>query len=134
MSIKYLLDTNVCIYIISRKPEYVFEKFEQYMPGEIAVSAVTACELAFGVEKSGSQRNRDALDKFLAHLDILPLDGAVIRHYARIRQQLQSRGEPIGSLDFLIAAHALSLRIPLVTNNLKEFERVDGLRLENWVE
>ncbi|ATD64922.1 type II toxin-antitoxin system VapC family toxin [Neisseria weixii] len=133
MSYKYLLDTNICIYIINQKPKYVFEKFEQYTPGEIAISSITACELAFGVEKSNSSKNKDALMKFLTPLDILPFDDSVIWHYARVRQHLQSKGMPIGSLDLLIAAHALSLGIPLVSNNTKEFERVDGLYLENWI-
>lgn len=134
MNIKYLLDTNICIYIINRKPKHVFEKFSQYRLGEIAVSSITACELAFGVEKSGSAKNRAALEKFLAPLDIVAFDDSVIWNYAHIRHQLQSKGTPIGSMDFLIAAHALSLGVPLISNNTKEFERVDGLYLENWVE
>ena len=134
MRIKYLLDTNICIYIINQKPKYVFEKFEEYNPGEIAVSSITACELAFGVEKSGSLKNRAALEKFLVPLDVLPFDESAIWHYARIRQHLQSKGTPIGSLDLLIAAHALSLNVPLVSNNTNQFERVEGLYLENWIQ
>lgn len=134
MSVQFMLDTNICIYIINQKPQYVFEKFEQYEIGEIAISSITASELAFGVEKSGSAKNKAALMKFLAPLEILPFDEHAIWHYATARHHLQSRGTPIGALDLLIASHALSLDLTFVTNNTKEFERVDGLRLANWVE
>lgn len=133
MTIRFMLDTNICIYIINQKPQYVFEKFEQYQIGEIAISSITASELAFGVEKSGSQRNKHSLLKFLAPLEILPFDEHAIWYYAQARHALQSRGTPIGALDLLIASHALSLGVTLVTNNTKEFERVDGLLLDNWI-
>ncbi|MFW2175593.1 type II toxin-antitoxin system VapC family toxin [Acinetobacter guillouiae] len=129
----YLLDTNICIYIINNKPVHVFEKFKQYQLGQLSISSISASELAFGVEKSGSLRNKNALDKFLAPLDVLSYDENAIWHYAKLRQSLQSKGQMIGSLDMLIAAHALALDTVLVTNNMKEFERIDGLRLENWV-
>jgi tRNA(fMet)-specific endonuclease VapC len=129
----YLLDTNICIYVINHKPVQVFEKFRQFKLGDLAISSITASELAFGVEKSGSERNKQALNKFLMPLDVLPYDEDAIWHYARLRQQLQSTGKPIGSLDMLIAAHALALDVTLVTNNTKEFERIEGLKLENWV-
>ena len=129
----YLLDTNICIYIINNKPPHVFEKFKQYQLGQLSISSISASELAFGVEKSGSLRNKNALDKFLAPLDVLSYDENAIWHYAKLRQSLQSKGQMIGSLDMLIAAHALALDTVLVTNNMKEFERIDGLRLENWV-
>lgn len=130
---KYLLDTNICIYVINHKPLHVFERFKQYQLGDLAISSITASELAFGVEKSGSERNKNALNKFLSPLDVLPYNEKAIWHYAQLRQQLQSTGQPIGSLDMLIAAHALALDTILVTNNLKEFERIDGLKLENWI-
>lgn len=130
---KYLLDTNICIYVINHRPAQVFERFKRYQLGELAISSITASELAFGVEKSGSERNKQALHKFLAPLDICPYDERAIWHYATLRHALQASGRLIGSLDMLIAAHALALDAVLVTNNLKEFERVDGLRLENWV-
>lgn len=129
----YLLDTNICIYVINNKPIQVFEKFKQFQLGQLAVSSITASELTFGVEKSGSEKNKQALNKFLMPLDIMPYDEQAIWHYARLRQNLQSRGQTIGSLDMLIAAHALALDVTLVTNNIKEFERVEGLRLENWI-
>lgn len=129
----YLLDTNTCIYVINHRPVQVFERFKQYCLGELAISSITASELAFGVEKSGSERNKQALNKFLVPLEICPYDERAIWHYARLRNSLQACGKTIGSLDMLIAAHALALNAVLVTNNLKEFERVEGLRLENWV-
>lgn len=129
----YLLDTNICIYIINNKPPHVFEKFKEFQLGQLGISSITASELAFGVEKSGSERNKQALNKFLAPLEILPYDEQAIWHYAQLRHQLQSKGKVIGSLDMLIAAHALALKTILVTNNVKEFKRVKGLIVENWV-
>lgn len=129
----YLLDTNICIYLINHKPQQVFERFRQYQLGQLAVSSITASELAFGVEKSGSERNKQALKKFLSPLEILPYDEQAIWHYAQLRHDLQSKGQTIGSLDMLIAAHALALDVVLVTNNTKEFERIERLKLENWV-
>ena len=129
----YLLDTNICIYVINHKPQQVFERFRQYQLGELAVSSITASELAFGVEKSGSERNKQALKKFLSPLEILPYDEQAIWHYAQLHHDLQSKGQTVGSLDMLIAAHALALDVVLVTNNTKEFERIEKLKLENWV-
>lgn len=129
----YLLDTNICIYIINNKPPHVFERFKEFQLGQLGISSITASELAFGVEKSGSERNKQALNKFLAPLEILPYDEQAIWHYAQLRHQLQSKGKVIGSLDMLIAAHALALNAILVTNNVKEFKRVKGLIVENWV-
>lgn len=131
---RYLLDTNTCIYIVNRKPAQVFEHFAGMHSGEIAISSITGAELVFGVAKSGSKRNRDALDKFLAPLEIVPFDEAAMRCYGDLRCQLERRGQPIGAMDLLIAAHALALGVILVTNNLREFQRVPGLNLENWVE
>ena len=129
----YLLDTNICIYVINHKPQQVFERFRQYQLGELAVSSITASELAFGVEKSGSERNKQALKKFLSPLEILAYDEQAVWHYAQLRHDLQSKGQTIGSLDMLIAAHALALDVVLVTNNTKEFECIERLKLENWV-
>ena len=129
----YLLDTNTCIYIINRRPPGVFERFRQHPAGTIAVSSITAAELHFGVTKSGSARNQAALDKFLLPLAMMPFDAAAASRYGLVRSDLERRGLPIGSLDTLIAAHALSLGAVLVTNNLREFERVEGLALDNWL-
>ena len=127
-----LLDTNICIYIINAKPADVLERFRQYRMGEVGLCSVVAAELAFGVAKSGSLRNRQALEMFLAPLTILPFDQQASWVYGDLRADLQKRGTPIGSLDTLIAAHAHSQQATLVTNNTREFAMVPGLRLENW--
>lgn len=132
-ALRFLLDTNICIYIINRRPEAVFEHFAGLQAGTVGISSITGGELHYGVSKSGSARNRRALEKFLAPLDVLPFDDAAMREYGRVRTHLEKKGTPIGSLDMLIAAHALALDVVLVTNNLREFKRVPGLRLENWV-
>ena len=128
-----LLDTNICIYIINAKPAAVLRRFQQYRMGEIGLCSVVAAELAFGVAKSGSARNRQALEMFLAPLAILPFDDPAFWAYGDLRAELERRGSPIGSLDTMIAAHALSQKAPLVTNNTREFSMVPELRLENWV-
>jgi tRNA(fMet)-specific endonuclease VapC len=130
---KYLLDTNICIYIINRRPIQVMARFRQERIGDIGVSSLTAAELAYGVEKSASTRNRQTLEKFLAPLEIVAFDNQAFWQYGRLRADLEKRGQPIGSMDMLIAAHALALNAVLVTNNTREFERVGGLHLENWV-
>jgi tRNA(fMet)-specific endonuclease VapC len=127
-----MLDTNICIYVINSRPASVLARFKQVQLGDIAISSVTAAELAFGVAKSGSARNRQALEMFLATLEILPFDESAIWHYGDLRADLERRGQPIGSLDTMIAAHALSTHTILVTNDTREFERVPNLRLENW--
>lgn len=130
---KLLLDTNICIYIINRKPPPVLERFRKYHAGDIGISAITAAELAFGVAKSGSARNREALEKFLAPIEIMPFDEDAFWRYGEVRATLEKSGTPIGSLDTLIAAHALSLGVTLVTHNIAEFARVKDLRCETWV-
>ncbi len=128
-----LLDTNICIYIINKKPPTVIDRFKKYSTGEIGISSVVAAELAFGVEKTGSERNKSALQLFLAPLLILPFDESCIWAYAALRAKLEKLGQPIGSLDTMIASHAIAMNLPLVTNNQKEFSRVKGLKLLNWV-
>lgn len=128
-----LLDTNICIYIINAKPPAVLARFQKYWLGDIGLSSVVAAELAFGVAKSGSTRNRLALEMFLAPLTIVPFDAAAVWAYGDLRADLERRGTPIGSLDTLIAAHAISLQALLVTNNTREFAKVPGLQLDNWV-
>ena len=128
----YMLDTNICIYVINSRPAIVLERFRLERLGDIVISSVTAAELAFGVAKSGSVRNRKALEMFLSTLEILPFDESAIWHYGDLRTDLERRGQPIGTLDTMIAAHALTTNTILVTNNTREFERVPGLRLENW--
>jgi len=127
-----MLDTNICIYVINSRPAIVLERFRLERLGDIVISSVTAAELAFGVVKSGSVRNRQALEMFLSTLEILPFDESAIWHYADIRADLERRGQPIGTLDTMIAAHALTTNTILVTNNTREFERIPRLRVENW--
>ena len=129
---RYMLDTNICIHVINARPPLVLERFRREQLGSICVSSVTAAELAFGVAKSGSLRNREALEMFLAPLEVLPFDNAVMWHYADLRAELERRGEPIGTLDTMIAAHAMAYNTTLVSNNTREFSRVAGLSLENW--
>jgi tRNA(fMet)-specific endonuclease VapC len=128
-----LLDTNICIYIINAKPAAVLERFKHYRLGEIGLCSVVAAELAFGVAKSGSARNRQALEMFLAPLTILPFDERASWAYGDLRAELERRGTPIGSLDTMIAAHALSLQAKLITNNIREFAQVPGLQVDNWL-
>ena len=128
----YLLDTNICIYIINAKPPKVLDRFREENLGVIALSSVSAAELAYGVIKSGSERNQRALEMFLSPLEILPFEEKAIWEYGRVRSGLEKLGQPIGALDTMIAAHALSIDAILVTNNTREFSRVHGLRLENW--
>jgi tRNA(fMet)-specific endonuclease VapC len=128
-----LLDTNICIYIINAKPAAVLKRFQQYRLGEIGLCSVVAAELAFGVAKSGSARNRQALEMFLAPLTILPFDDPAFWVYGDLRADLERRGTPIGSLDTMIAAHALSQQATLITNNTREFAQVPGLHVDNWV-
>jgi tRNA(fMet)-specific endonuclease VapC len=129
-----LLDTNTCIYIINNRPPEVLEYFRSYKAGEVGISSIAASELAYGVAKSGSMKNRKALGMFLAPLQILPFDGECLWFYAEIRASLEKNGLSIGPMDTLIAAQALSIDGTLVTNNLKEFSRVPKLKLENWLE
>lgn len=132
---RFLLDTNICIYCIKRKPRAVLDRFRAQPAAAIGVSAVTVAELEFGVSKSADPaRNRAALIAFLAPLEIAAFDDRAAEEYGRIRAHLQARGTPIGPLDTLIAAHALGLGATLVTNNEREFRRVPGLNVENWVD
>lgn len=128
-----LLDTNICVYIINAKPPAVLARFQQYRLGDIGVCSVVAAELAFGVAKGGSARNRQALEMFLAPLTILPFDTPAVWAYGDLRADLERRGTPIGSLDTMIAAHALSQQALLITNNMREFAKVAGLQLDNWI-
>ena len=129
-----LLDTNTCIYIINNRPPNVLEKFRKYKAGEVGISSIAASELAYGVAKSGSIKNRKALDMFLAPMQILPFDSQCLWFYADLRASLEKQGLSIGPMDSLIAAHALSIDGTLVTHNIKEFMRVPKLTLDNWFE
>ena len=131
---KYLLDTNICIYIINEKPEKVLRKFERYPVHEFGISSITHAELQYGVEKSrNKEANQNALDEFLLPLTILPFHGKnMVVYYGEIRAFLESKGKTIGPLDTLIAAHALSLELTVISSNIKEFSRIPNLKCENW--
>jgi tRNA(fMet)-specific endonuclease VapC len=129
-----LLDTNTCIYIINNRPPNVLERFRKYKAGEVGISSIAASELAYGVAKSGSAKNRKALEMFLAPMQILPFDSQCLWFYADLRASLEKKGLSIGPMDTLIAAQALSIDGTLVTNNIKEFMRVPKLKLDNWFE
>ena len=130
----FLLDTNICIYLTKRRPAEVLRKFEEYAVGDIGVSSVTVAELYFDVQKSQHPaQNEQALEQFLLPLAAAAFDLKAAATYGRIRATLEKQGTPIGPLDTLVAAHALSLDLTLVTNNVREFGRVPGLSIENWV-
>jgi tRNA(fMet)-specific endonuclease VapC len=130
---KYMLDTNMCIYIIKKHPDNVFKRFKTFDVGDICISSITFAELMYGVHKSHhQQKNKIALELFSAPLEIVPFDGDTADHYGGTRTYLEKNGTPIGSLDMMIAAHALSLNLILVTNNTKKFSRVPHLKIEDW--
>jgi tRNA(fMet)-specific endonuclease VapC len=129
-----MLDTNICIYIIKQKPQAVLERFSSFPMGAVGISVITLAELEYGVSKSKQPvRNSEALEEFISPLEIAVFDRPATIAYGNVRALLEKRGHPIGSMDLLIAAHALSLGVPLATNNVREFKRVPNLRVENWV-
>lgn len=130
-----MLDTNICIYVIKHKPEKVFQKLQEVDPSDVCISSVTYAELVHGVEKSAAvDKNRVALSILLANIEILDFDVNAAEGYGKIRADLEKNGTPIGPLDMMIAGHARSLDYTVVTNNVKEFKRVSGLKIENWAE
>ena len=130
----YMLDTNICIYIIKKRPANLLEKFNTIPPNTLCISMITYAELQYGVERSSSKKmNQRILADFVSYLDVQPWDVAAARQYGKIRVSLEKRGKPIGNMDLLIAAHALSQQCILVSNNLREFSRIRGLQCENWV-
>jgi tRNA(fMet)-specific endonuclease VapC len=131
---KFMLDTNICIYLIKKQPQTVIERFTSHPVGDLGISAITLAELEYGVfRSSNATRNREALEQFITPLEVAAFGQSATLTYGRIRALLEKRGRPIGSMDMLIAAHALSLEVKLVTNNIREFKRIPGLRVENWV-
>lgn len=132
---RYMLDTNICIYAIKHKPERVLLRLQEHDPSEICISSVTYAELVHGVEKSQAiERNRVSLTLLLANIEIMNFDSLAAESYGKIRADLERAGKPIGPLDMMIAGHAKALGYVVVTNNTKEFGRVEGLKLENWAE
>lgn len=131
---RVLLDTNICIYMIKNRPPEVRKHFEQFVPGDIAISSITVAELQYRVEKSiAREKNTLALEAFLLPLEIAPFDAESALVYGKIRAELERQGKSVGSMDMLIAAQAMAKDYTLITHNLKEFERIPGLRCETWV-
>jgi tRNA(fMet)-specific endonuclease VapC len=131
---KLMLDTNICIYIIKQQPAAVLKRFLEYQIGDIGISSITLSELRYGVAKSTHQeKNSKALDEFITPLEVVSFDEEAAHAYGEIRATLEKTGTPIGSMDMLIAAHAVSSGIPLVTNNAREFARIPALNIINWL-
>jgi len=131
--LKYMLDTNMVIYTIKNRPDQVRETFKQHQD-QMCISAVTWGELIYGAEKSSHpERNLADIEQMAARLEIAPFETLAAAHFGQLRAELYRIGKPIGPYDMMIAGHARSMGFILVTNNLKEFERVPGLRVENWV-
>ena len=131
---RYLIDTNICIYVIQHHPPQVIDRLKSCGIGDVAVSSITIAELEYGAAKSSRpDQNREALVAFASPLEILPFDDQAALHYGDIRVCLERSGQSIGAMDMLIAAHARSIPLTLVTNNAREFARVPHLLVENWV-
>ncbi|HYF64376.1 MAG TPA: type II toxin-antitoxin system VapC family toxin [Herpetosiphonaceae bacterium] len=131
----YLLDTNICIYLIKQKPPHILAKFNRHTLDDLGISAISVAELQYGVQKSRfPAQNQAALEQFLLPLNIVDFDYAAAIAYGRIRAHLEGHGTPIGAMDMLIAAQALSANLTIITNNTREFNRIPSLRMLNWLE
>ena len=131
---KLMLDTNICIYIIKQQPVAVLKRFLEYQIGDIGISSITLSELRYGVARTSHQeKNTKALDEFITPLEVVSFDEEAAHIYGEIRAGLEKAGTPIGAMDMLIAAHAVSLGIPLVTNNTREFVRIPTLNIIDWI-
>ncbi len=130
----FMLDTNICIYIIKKRPESILKKFKKYRNQNVYISVITLAELQYGVERSSSKKfNQKIINDFISHLFVVPWDKESAVQYGKLRNTLNEKGTPVGNMDLMIASHALSLDFNLVTNNVKEFKRVPNLKYENWV-
>ncbi len=130
---KYMLDTNICIYLIKQKPPKVLKHFKSHSIGDIGISSITLAELRYGVAKSQHvEKNRQALDEFVLPLEIEDFNEKAADEYGAVRTDLEKAGKPIGSMDMLIGAHAFALGATLVTNNTKEFKQIKNLKLADW--
>lgn len=131
---RYMLDTNICIYAINERPPQVLQALREHYAEGLGVSSITASELFYGVARTGSARNAEALRRFLAGLEVADFEAPAAEVAGQVRSWLARQGTPIGPYDSLIAAHAQALDAILVTNNTREFERVPGLKLANWAD
>jgi tRNA(fMet)-specific endonuclease VapC len=130
---KYMLDTNICIYLIKKQPPKVLKRFKSHTVGDIGISSVTLAELRYGVSKSQYiEKNQQALDEFILPLEIADFDEKTAQEYGTIRAELERAGKPVGSMDMLIGVHAYALGATLVTNNTKEFKQIKNLKIVDW--
>lgn len=131
--LRYMLDTNICIYVIKNRPEGLRERFNR-LADQLCISAVTLAEIIYGAEKSARQiENIKVVEQFAARLDVLPFGERAATHYGQIRADLERAGHPIGLHDMMIGSHARSEGLTLVSNNVREFQHIEGLRIDNWV-
>ncbi len=131
---KYMLDTNICIGLIRQKPQKIIQRLTRCEPGEVGVSSLTIAELAHGANKSNQvEQNLSALEQFLLPIEVADFDQQASAAYGVVRAYLEREGKIIGSMDMLIGAHALSLGVILVTNNVDEFQRIPKLKVEDWM-
>lgn len=131
---RYLIDTNICIYILNKRPAKILTRFKKISLGDIGISSISLAELQYGVSKSSfRESNQQRLNEFLVPFEILSFEKQATKYYGDIRTTLEKKGQLIGPLDMLIAAHALSESLILITNNSKEFNRISNLKVENWV-
>ena len=131
--IKYMLDTDICSYIMREKPLEVLRHFDALKMEQFGISIITYAEFMYGIENSlNPKKHRFTVEKFILHVDILPWDQSAAKHYGQIRAELQKNGNSIGAMDMMIAGHARSIKRTLVTNNEKHFSRVSNLKIENW--
>lgn len=134
MAVKYLLDTDICIYLIKNKPKHLIERFLSKRPGDIGISTISLAELRLGVSKSQfPEKNHLALENMLRPIEILPFDEGAAMTYGEIRKMRENAGTTLGAMDYLIAAQALAIGAILVTNNEREFKRIKKLKIENWL-
>ncbi len=130
----FMLDTNICSYILKNRPTYVLEKFESLLPEDLCISIITYAELYYGIEKSQSKKiNEQVIDTFISLVTVFPWEQSAAKFYAKVRNELQKKGQMIGNMDLMIASHALSLNAIIVTNNVSEFKRIKRLKIENWI-
>ncbi len=130
---RYMLDTDMCSYVIKEHPESVRQRFQTLAMEQLCISVVTYAELIYGVERSSSRRvNRPIIEDFVRHLDVMDWNTEAADQYGVIRTELETAGTPIGAMDMMIAAHAKSIKAVLVTNNQKHFTKVKGLKIDNW--
>jgi tRNA(fMet)-specific endonuclease VapC len=130
---KFMLDTNTCIYLIKKKIPKIIAHLERHFIGEIGISSITLAELQYGVANSERiQRNREALNEFILPLEIADFDEKAAEIYGSMRANLEKAGTPIGSMDMLIGSHAMSLGVTLITNNIREFKRIKGIKVVDW--